>query len=94
MAKNTSLFTMDFFMNFKEGVLYYVQFYDHCSGSNDLAISEVCGWVVGQTNRKLVLSWWNLPEEDEVTRKANYELMTIEKGTIIRKKKLSTKKRG
>lgn len=76
-------------MKFETNELYYVKFYDHCAGAEDLVVAEVCGWVIKNTDKSIALTWWNLPEESDEVKRSNKEPVAIAKSTIISKRKIT-----
>lgn len=67
-----------------------MRFYDHSMGLDETdpdAILKVGGHYLYDTDRCHVFTTYMMEIDDEETRKANYEIIKILKGTIIARKK-------
>ncbi len=71
------------------GKIYKIRFYDHATGTEELIICEVCGWVLKDNPLNVVLTSWVVDTKDAQVKKDNVEPMSILKSTIIRSRKFS-----
>lgn len=73
---------------FKVGELYWIKFYDHSIGFEEEATCEIVGWIIEDTQRSVLVTWWKCNVEDEETARHNIEPCRIHKGIMIKSKKL------
>ena len=75
-------------MKFKIGDKYTFQFYDHCVGESKV-LCEVTMYITKEDKSHIYGTWWRVLTEDEETEKANREIVSIIKSTIVKKRKLT-----
>lgn len=75
-------------MNFQKDKIYYIKFYDHCTGSDEEMICEVVGWAQENKKNSVSLAYWVVDTDDKIVKKENAGLVNIIKSTIIKKRKI------
>ena len=76
-------------MKFKIGELYYLEFLDHSVGLKGEMEIQAVGWVVKETSKCLILTSWRVIHDDKSIVDGNYEIFSVVKSCIKRKKKLA-----
>ena len=75
-------------MAFKIGKYYMVIFDDHVKGMSRQLECKVFGKIIEESEKVIVINWWNIIDDDEDVKKDNTELLSILKSTITKKRML------